>query len=184
MSAMDNRLPSFHIRAAGTADNTLLAELGAETFFDSFSAENSAENMAAYLAASFSPEIQARELADPATRFLIAEAHGQLAGYARLRLGPAPAIVAARRPIEIVRFYARKVWIGQGVGASLMQACLGEAGRLGCDAVWLDVWERNPRAIAFYRKWGFVEVGAQEFRLGDEVQRDLVMAQFTTHQAA
>jgi hypothetical protein len=29
----------------------------------------------------------------------------------------------------------------------------------GRDVVWLDIWERNPRAIIFYRKWGFVEAG-------------------------
>ena len=35
--------------------------------------------------------------------------------------------------------------------------------------------ERNPRAIAFYRKFGFVDVGAHEFRLGADVQTDRVM---------
>ena len=44
------------------------------------------------------------------------------------------------------------------------------------DLIWLGVWEQNPRAIAFYTKWGFVEVGAQTFRLGSDLQRDLVMA--------
>ena len=44
-----------------------------------------------------------------------------------------------------------------------------------CDIVWLAVWERNHRAIAFYRKWGFVEVGNQSFLLGDDLQNDLVM---------
>jgi len=42
--------------------------------------------------------------------------------------------------------------------------------------LWLDVWERNSRAIAFYRKWGFVKVGTQDFRLGEDVQHDLLMA--------
>jgi ribosomal protein S18 acetylase RimI-like enzyme len=66
--------------------------------------------------------------------------------------------------------------IGRGVGAALMQACLEEAGRRGCETVWLDVWERNPRAIAFYRKWGFAEVGNQAFQLGEDLQNDILMA--------
>jgi GNAT superfamily N-acetyltransferase len=173
----------FKIRHASTADNILLSALGAETFYDSFAAENTPENMAAYLAASFSPEKQARELVDPASRFLILEAHGQPAGYARLRLGPAPAAVVALRPIEIVRFYARRAWIGKGIGARLMQACLQTAEVEHCDVVWLDVWEHNPRAIAFYRKWGFVEVGWQVFQLGDEVQNDLLMSRSVTHRS-
>ena len=41
--------------------------------------------------------------------------------------------------------------------------------------LWLGVWERNLRALAFYRKWGFDIVGEQIFQLGDDPQRDLVM---------
>jgi diamine N-acetyltransferase len=168
--------PPPYIRYATASDNILLAEMGAETFDDSFAAENTPENMAIYLAQAFSPEKQARELADPFSTFLIAEAEGLTAGYAHLKFGEAPATIASPRPMEIVRFYARKPWIGKGVGARLMQACLREAERASCDTIWLDVWERNLRAIAFYRKWGFVQVGTQVFQLGDDLQRDLLMA--------
>jgi ribosomal protein S18 acetylase RimI-like enzyme len=41
---------------------------------------------------------------------------------------------------------------------------------------WLGVWEHNPRAIAFYRKSGFVEVGDHVFPVGRDPQRDVVMA--------
>ena len=163
------------VRYAAAADNVLLAELGARTFYDSFAADNTPENMAAYLAASFSPEKQAAELADPCSVFLIAEVEGAAVGFARLRQGPPPAGITGLRPIEIVRFYARREWIGHGVGATLMRACLGEAEKRGCDTLWLDVWEHNLRARAFYRQWGFVETGAQPFRLGDDLQNDLLM---------
>jgi ribosomal protein S18 acetylase RimI-like enzyme len=166
----------IQIRRATAADNFLLAELGAETFSDSFASENTPENMAAYLAESFGPEIQRRELAEPDSRFLIAQSGGSAAGYARLRFGSAPESIAGRKPVEIARIYAGKAWIGRGVGSRLMQACLEEAGQAGCDVIWLDVWERNPRAIAFYRSWNFTIVGTQTFRLGKDQQRDLLMA--------
>ena len=38
----------------------------------------------------------------------------------RLITGPAPECVAAARPMEISRFYARAKWIGRGVGAALI----------------------------------------------------------------
>jgi GNAT superfamily N-acetyltransferase len=164
-----------NIRYATATDSTLLAELGARTFYDAFAADNTPENMTAYLAASFSPEKQATELADPLSVFLIAEAEGGAVGYARLREGQPPVAIAGLRPIEIVRLYARKEWIGHGVGATLMIGCLDEAEKRGCDTIWLDVWEDNPRARAFYRKWGFVEVGRQIFQLGDDLQNDLLM---------
>jgi len=167
---------SFHIRYAVAVDNTLLAKLGSQTFTDSFGPDNTPENMHAYLAASFSPEKQARELADAASRFLIIEQGQEVVGYAHLNFGPAPAAVIARKPMEIVRFYASKEWIGKGVGAQLMKACLREAESAGCDIAWLDVWEHNPRAIAFYRKWGFEQVGAQVFQLGKDMQNDWLMS--------
>ena len=56
-----------------------------------------------------------------------------------------------------------------------MQACLDEAAKQGCDTIWLDVWEQNVRARAFYRKWDFVEVGTQFFQLGSDLQHDLIL---------
>jgi len=167
---------AISIRRGVATDNTLLAELGALAFAAAFAAENTPENMAAYLAEHFSPAKQAAELADPATAFLIAEQGGQAIGYARLKTGPAPACIRGERPIEIVRFYAHPNCIGHGIGAALMRACLDEATRLGCDTVWLDVWERNRRTIAFYQKWGFAVAGEQDFQLGDDLQHDLLMA--------
>jgi ribosomal protein S18 acetylase RimI-like enzyme len=38
------------------------------------------------------------------------------------------------------------------------------------------VWEHNPKAIAFYRKFGFETVGDHTFMLGLDRQRDIVMA--------
>jgi GNAT superfamily N-acetyltransferase len=165
----------IHVRYATPADNRLLAWLGAETFSDAFGPDNTPENMALYLQASFSPEIQADELADAATCFLIAEVDGQPAGYARLREGQPGQALPEARPIEIVRFYARLAWIGHGVGATLMRACLREAQKRNCDTIWLDVWEKNQRARAFYMKWGFQEAGTQPFRLGEDIQTDLIM---------
>ncbi|RIK36412.1 MAG: N-acetyltransferase [Chloroflexi bacterium] len=166
----------FRIRYATPADNTLLAELGAQTFADSFAADNTPENMRAYIAASFSSEKQALELADSASKFLIIEVDGAAVGYAQLHFGAAPSPIVGRKPVEIVRLYARTEWIGKGVGAQLMKACFDEAVQAGCDVVWLGVWERNPRAIAFYRKWGFEHAGTQVFQLGDERQTDWLMA--------
>jgi GNAT superfamily N-acetyltransferase len=164
------------IRTATSEDNKLLAEIGAETFHDSFAADNTPENMRAYLSASFSPDLQGLELADPRSKFLIAEMSDEVVGYAHLKFGVAPRVKVGNRPVEIVRFYSRKPWIGKGVGAKLMEQCIQEANAAECDAIWLGVWKINSRAITFYRKWGFYEAGKQTFQLGDDLQQDLLMA--------
>ena len=172
------------IRKARPSENTLLAEFGARAFAENFAAQNTPENMSAYLADAFNPRKQAQELADPAGVFLLAEIAGELAGYAHLHAGH-PDIDTAEsgaspwryaRPIELVRIYADSAWIGKGVGPALMQACLEEGRQRGCDLIWLGVWEYNPRAQAFYQKWGFEKIGLHTFRLGDDLQTDWVMA--------
>ena len=163
------------VRYATARDNTLLAELGARTFYDTFAADNTPENMTSYLAASFSPEKQAAELEDPLSIFLIAEVSDAAVGFARLKEDQPALINMGSHPIQLVRMYACKEWIGHGVGATLMRACLNEAENMSCDTVWISVWEHNTRAQIFYRKWGFVEAGTQIFQLGDDPQNDLLM---------
>lgn len=166
----------MNIRKANASDAKLLTALGARTFADSFAADNTPEDMANYLANAFSPEKQAAEMAEPGTIFLIAEEDGQPVGYTRLREGNVPECVGGTYAIEIVRIYSIKEMIGKGVGKALMSACLDEARARGCDVIWLDVWEKNPRAITFYQKWGFEKVGEQGFQLGDDLQTDWIMA--------
>lgn len=171
----NNKEPGIAIRTAGIDDAPVITELGARTFYETFAEQNTSENMKAYLAKSFGVEKQAMELADGTSIFLIAEIDGAPAGYAMMIHGSRSATVSGAHPMEIARIYALREWIGRGVGAALMRACLEESAKRGCDTIWLGVWEHNPRAIAFYRKWGFVEVGTQPFQLGDDPQTDVVM---------
>ena len=166
---------SAAIRQATPSDATHLADLGALTFRETFAADNTPDDLAVHLASSFAPDVQARELADPAIRYGLAEVDGIPAGYAQLVFGNTSYGVTGARPVEIRRLYARRACHGQGVGAALMTWCLEEARMAGADTVWLGVWERNARAIAFYERWGFRVVGEHVFLLGTDRQRDLVM---------
>jgi ribosomal protein S18 acetylase RimI-like enzyme len=45
----------------------------------------------------------------------------------------------------------------------------------GAETVWLGVWCENARAIRFYEKHGFRDVGSHSFLLGTDLQTDRVM---------
>ena len=158
-------------------DAGMLADLALRTFNDAFAGHplNRPEDMAAYTAAAFAPARVRAELADPAVEYLVAEVGGEPAGYAQLRYGPAEPGVTADRPAELGRLYVEQRVLGRGVGPALMTAALAAAARRGCDVLWLGVWEHNPRAQAFYRKWGFGVVGSHTFLLGSDPQTDLLM---------
>ena len=172
------------IRQASAGDAELLAELGARTFCETFAADNSPENMASYLASAFGPAMQAAELAEPESLFLIAEVDGIAAGYAKLKPGTPPPDVTGEKPIELVRLYVSREWLGRRVGAALMRACIDEAKRQGHHTLWLGVWEHNDRARSFYSKWSFRDVGTHIFQLGADPQTDILMERSIEESAA
>jgi ribosomal protein S18 acetylase RimI-like enzyme len=169
------QIAAFTIRRATVADAAALAEFGARTFFETFSADNTAENMAVHLELAWAPALQRAEILDPTWDTLLAESGGLLAGFAQLAADHAPACVATVRPIELKRFYVDKSWQGQGMARKLMDAVVSQARARGAQELWLGVWERNERAQAFYRKCGFEKVGAQIFVVGTDPQTDHVM---------
>lgn len=156
-------------------DAPLLAALGAQTFYDAYVPLLPATELAAFVMETFSPELQAAELADPKSIFLILEVDGEVAGYAKLQEESLAPAGNGTQDLKVERIYLRQEWTGQGGGSALMAACLAEAADSGFDAIWLEVWEENARARAFYHKWGFEEVGSVTFAFGSQMQRDLVL---------
>jgi ribosomal protein S18 acetylase RimI-like enzyme len=165
-----------NVRRAELFDANRLAALAAATFKDAFGAANRPENIDAYCRTRYGEAIQATEIANPSMVTLLCEQRGTLAGFAQLRWGQAPGCVIAAAPGEIQRLYVMREFHGTGVAHELMNRCIDEMAARQSDVMWLGVWERNFRAAAFYRKFGFIEVGEHVFPLGTERQRDVVMA--------
>ena len=43
---------------------------------------------------------------------------------------------------------------------------------MGYNKVWLGVWEKNFKAIRFYKKYGFKKFGQHNFLLRNDLQTD------------
>jgi ribosomal protein S18 acetylase RimI-like enzyme len=167
-------MPALRLAVPGDAPS--LAVLAERTFRDAFGTRNSPDNMDLHCARTFGPDIQLREIRDRGLVTTLADEAGRLVGFSQLRTAqPAPA-VKAHKPAELHRIYVVAEWQGRGVAHALMERALADAAHAGCDALWLGVWEHNPKAMAFYRKFGFEFVGTHAFMLGNERQRDLVMS--------
>ena len=162
------------IGPASTMDAHKLSEFGRRLFEETFAAQNTAEDMRVYLESTFNDARQHAELDDPDMITLLATDGATLVGYAQLHLGEPPGCVLDRHAIELARFYVDRALHGRGVAHTLMRATL-QAASARAQTVWLGVWERNARAIAFYVKCGFVDVGQQVFVLGRDHQTDRVM---------
>lgn len=163
------------IRRAQPSDAAELADLGARTFAETFAADNAPEDMADYLSTSFGLRQQTEELADPDLITFVAEHEGRLVAFSQVRRSPPPACVEDESPVELWRFYVGKAWHGRGIAQHLMAASLDAARELGGRSLWLSVWEKNPRAIAFYEKIGFHKAGTKDFWVGSDRQTDFVL---------
>lgn len=163
------------IRQANRHDAAPLARVAERTFRDTFGAVNTAADMDLHCRTNYSEAIQDAEISAPGISTWLSVDGDRLVGFAQLRRGAAPKCVQARSPGEIQRLYVVAEWHGKGVAHELMEVCIDDLKGRGADVAWLGVWERNPRAIAFYRKFGFVEVGEHVFPLGRDPQRDILM---------
>lgn len=165
----------LQLSIAGPADAAALARVSTDTFFETFAAFNTREDMDAYLLQNFTPAQVQQELEDPAASFVLARHEGILAGYMKLRRSESPAELAGQPALEIERLYVLKPYQDRKVGAALMQHAIDTARSGGAQVLWLGVWEHNPKAIAFYQRWGFKTFGSHGFQLGSDLQTDLLM---------
>lgn len=165
----------IQIRIATIDDAQLISDLSKRTFYEAFHEQNTKEDMADFLATNFTLEGTIEEFDNGMNTFLLAYNNDEICGYANLRVCNRLDQFPALNPILLSRIYVLDKFIGEGVGKALMQRCIDMAIARGKNAICLGVWEHNPRAIAFYKKWGFEKIDEEVFILGSDVQTDWVM---------
>lgn len=168
-------MPEFTIRYATADDAELIANLSRKTFHETFGYVNTKENMDKFMTEQFSREKLIKEVTEPGNTFLLVFDHDVPVGYVRMREGKKFPEFDGKDSIEIVRIYSINTYLGTGVGQQMMRQCIFIAKELKKEIIWLGVWEKNPRAIAFYTKWGFEKFGEHDFFLGDDQQRDWLL---------
>jgi ribosomal protein S18 acetylase RimI-like enzyme len=167
------------IRRGTSADAALLTDLARRTFHDTYAADAPPDQLAIHLARAFSLEAQAAELTDQGLVTLLALVDDVPTGFAQVRIDlshPVPPCVPPGPPVEVVRFYLEQAWAGRGIAGPLMEAVRAIGRGAGGTVAWLSVWEGNRRAIRFYEKCGFREVGRAPYRFGDRIEMDWVMS--------
>ncbi len=161
-------------RDATPADAVTLASIGAETFNATFGHLYRAQDLRAFLDENHSEAAAAAFLAKPgyATRF--AEAAAELVGYAVVCPCDLPYTDAARPTLELKRLYLLPGQFGRGVADALMTWVDDQARARGAADIALSVFSENHRAMRFYQRHGFSEVGRYHFRVGEQLDEEFV----------
>ena len=165
----------MEIRPALASEAPALAELAGRLFRTTYAEQIPLRDMEAYIATAFTAQAQAAEIGEPGATVLVAADGSCLMAYAQLRTSPPPLARADPEAMEIARFYLDPRLHGTGIASTLMEACLDWARGRGQRNVWLQVWEVNRRALAFYVKEGFTDMGQTTFQVGNILYRDRVL---------
>lgn len=168
-------MEQINIEKAAVEDCAALQSIGRQTFAETFAGSNTAADMKKYLDENFSDEKVGVELRYPGSVFFIAKDGERVVGYMKLNTGKAQTELQDEASLEIERIYVLREYHGKKLGQLLLDKALEEAQYQGKSYVWLGVWEENDRAIGFYTKNGFAAFDKHVFKLGEDVQIDIMM---------
>jgi diamine N-acetyltransferase len=169
-------LAQSRFRAATLADALCLRVLGMQVFLDTYALRGIRNTLATEVLALFSDSSVCAALADSAQPITVAELDHHLIGFIHCKLHSGNALLAAQSPCEIARLYVQEPFTGCGLGAKLLGMAELAAAAQGASDVWLKAWEHNTRAIQFYARCGYRDVGATVYEFEGESHINRVLA--------
>jgi ribosomal protein S18 acetylase RimI-like enzyme len=163
------------IRRATPADAELLAVLGIQVWLDNYATSGIHPAIARYVLDTFTTARFAAMLMDPDTMVLLAERGRHVIALAVVALGRKTDHSDAAAQAEIDRLYVQERFCNAGIGAQLIAAIEGELIARRIDAVWLEVWIENERALHFYARHAFDDIGTAYFELDGKQHENRVL---------
>lgn len=160
----------FEIRFALPSDASSLAKFAAEQFRTTYSTDTPESDLEAYISENFTPVKQCEEIESHRSRVVLAISREDIIGYSHVELDEGDT-----RSAFLNRIYVDPAWKGKSVGSALLAEVIANVRQQGKDRISLTVYEKNTRAVAFYKKSGFDVIGTDIFQVGDDKQTDFVM---------
>lgn len=169
----------FEIRKATLEDAEMLSAIGGATFLESFIDTIPGSDIVLHMQRQHAPEIYRDYLEADDPRYgcwlaVFAETSAPI-GYVVAAPPDLPVSVNAT-DIELKRIYLFSKFQGSGVAKALSDAFEQHAKACGAERIYLGTYEENWRAVAFYKKAGYEQVGVRQFQVGDQLFDDIIMA--------
>lgn len=161
-------------RACRPGDERALSVVAQATILETYAGVTDGDDLISYVNAELTAADFSRMLQSDRVRAWIGETSaGKCAvGYA---VAVSDEGVKLFSSFELKRLYIFYRFHGNGLGRALMEEVLSFAKRENSEKIWLQVHEANNHAIEFYKRFGFVQTGADLFRAGEGSYRVLTM---------
>lgn len=166
------------IRLCTSDDASTLSLLGSATLLEAFAGLIPGHAILAHCRMNHTLAAWEKHLVNHANTAWIAEIEPGAfpIGYSLLTEPDFPAGLAREGDLELKRIYLFSRFHGSGIGPGLIDAALNRARAHAAKRVLLGVHPDNARAIAFYKRNGFSQIGTRPFHLGPETFLDPVFA--------
>ena len=152
-------------RPARADDALCLGMLSTQVFLDTYATHGINGPIAREALALHSVAAYEALLADPGVTLLVAECDDNLVGFSQVRDAQGHAQVPAQHGAELRRLYVQEGFTGRGVGRDLLRQAEKAAAARGAEMLWLTAWEGNVRALRFYPRCGYDDLGCTVYTI-------------------
>ncbi len=166
---------TVRLRRATVDDAAMLSVVGTATFLEAYTWALPGADIVDFCMTHQTVDFYAKYLAKPDTRITLAvTGEDAPVGYAMLCRPDLDGYDVRAGDIELKRIYLFSSYRPGGNGQRLMDAALADAREMGQKRMLLGTNAGNARAIAFYRRNGFSEVGTRTFVVGAQHCCDVI----------
>lgn len=166
---------AVQIRPATQEDALCLSVLATQVFLDTYATTGIRPAIAREVQHSFSVSTIAGLLDQDGTFFHVAERDGHLLGFSQATIGTRQELIIATHPAELDRLYVQEPFTRTGLGSLLLHASESSAIQRDADLMWLTPWVHNARALQFYARQGYADIGGTSFFMDGEAHENRVL---------
>ncbi len=165
------------IKKAKGTDTNVLALLGRVTWAESHGHFiDDKNNLLKYLNKNFSVSKIKQDIKNPKNHFYIVYVDDLPVGYAKFVVNEKQEIVDSNNNCRLERIFILNEFIPLKVGQQLLTFVEEKTKALQLDTMWLSVYIKNDRAIRFYEKNEFKNVGELNFLVNGETYENIVFS--------
>ncbi|WP_298903177.1 GNAT family N-acetyltransferase [uncultured Psychroserpens sp.] len=167
----------INIKIATEADTAILALLGRLTWAESHGHYIEDKNdVSTYLNENFSVSKTKQHINNPNQHFYIIYVDDLPVGYAKLVLKASNKYMTSENSCQLERIFILNDFIPLKIGQQLLTFAENQAKTLQLETMWLTVYIKNKRAIRFYEKNEFKNVGDLNFFVNGKAYENIVFS--------
>jgi ribosomal protein S18 acetylase RimI-like enzyme len=167
----------IEIKIATEADTEVLALLGRQTWAESHGHYIEDKNdVLKYLNENFSVSKTKQNLNTPNQHYYIIYADDLPVGYAKLIANASNINVKSQNSCQLERIFILNDFIPLKIGQQLLTFVEEQSRKLQLNTLWLTVYIKNERAIRFYERNEFKNVGELNFNVSGKEYKNIVFS--------